>query len=171
MTRWGQVTGYGRPHALCPTALVGRCQDTLEKRRNTQFRVRSGMAFATVASVLTGLLFRVLPAWRMSRFDPLLALREGSHGTAGRAPPAQVPSQSGTSLGIGQGLTGESTTALVSSSNDPRPITAKQRVAWVIIDTLGPHEIIGEAFSAGLATWKDTPTELGSHWDGFGARA
>ena len=39
------------------------------------------LAFAIVASVLTGLLFGVLPAWRMSRFDPLLALREGSRGT------------------------------------------------------------------------------------------
>ena len=36
------------------------------------------LAFATLASVLTGLLFGVLPAWRMSRFDPLLALREGT---------------------------------------------------------------------------------------------
>ena len=43
------------------------------------------LAFATVASVFTGLLFGVLPAWRMSRFDPLLALREGSRGmTSGR---------------------------------------------------------------------------------------
>jgi predicted permease len=41
------------------------------------------LAFATVASVLTGLLFGVLPAWRMSRFDPLLALREGSRGMTG----------------------------------------------------------------------------------------
>ena len=43
------------------------------------------LAFAAVTSVLTGLLFGVLPAWRMSRFDPLLALREGSRGiTSGR---------------------------------------------------------------------------------------
>ena len=76
-----------------------------------------------------------------------------------------------TSLGVGQGLTGESTTTLVSSRNDPRPIIAKQRVAWVIIDTLGPQVVIGEAFSAGLATLKDRPAELGSHWDGFGKRA
>ena len=41
------------------------------------------LAFATAASVLTGLLFGVLPAWRMSRFDPLVGLREGSRGTAG----------------------------------------------------------------------------------------
>lgn len=38
------------------------------------------LAFTTVVSVLTGLLFGVLPAWRMSRFDPLIALREGSRG-------------------------------------------------------------------------------------------
>ncbi len=38
------------------------------------------VAFATLASILTGLLFGVLPAWRMSRFDPLLALREGTRG-------------------------------------------------------------------------------------------
>ena len=38
------------------------------------------LAFATIASILTGVLFGVLPAWRMSRFDPLLALREGSRG-------------------------------------------------------------------------------------------
>jgi putative ABC transport system permease protein len=43
------------------------------------------LAFAVAASVLTGLLFGVLPAWRMSRFDPLLALREGSRAmTSGR---------------------------------------------------------------------------------------
>jgi len=41
------------------------------------------LAFAVAASVLTGLLFGVLPAWRMSRFDPLLALREGSRGMTG----------------------------------------------------------------------------------------
>ena len=41
------------------------------------------LAFATITSVLTGVLFGVLPAWRMSRFDPLLALREGSRGVTG----------------------------------------------------------------------------------------
>jgi len=41
------------------------------------------LGFATLASILTGLLFGVLPAWRMSRFDPLLALREGSRGSTG----------------------------------------------------------------------------------------
>ena len=41
------------------------------------------LAFAVGASILTGLLFGVLPAWRMSRFDPLLALREGSRAMTG----------------------------------------------------------------------------------------
>ena len=42
------------------------------------------LIFASVVSVLTGLLFGVLPAWRVSRLDPMLALREGSRGvTAG----------------------------------------------------------------------------------------
>jgi putative ABC transport system permease protein len=69
------------------------------------------LAFATVASVLTGLLFGVLPAWRMSRFDPLLALREGSRGTTGGRRQHRVQSWllvSETALGlvllIGSGL-------------------------------------------------------------------
>jgi hypothetical protein len=61
--------------------------------------------------------------------------------------------------------------ALVSSSDDPRPITAEQRVAWALANTLGPQSIIGEAFIAGFGTWRDKPVEFGSHWDGFGKRA
>ena len=41
--------------------------------------------FAAAASIFTGVLFGVLPAWRMSRLDPALALREGSRTvTSGR---------------------------------------------------------------------------------------
>ncbi|MGC2502005.1 MAG: FtsX-like permease family protein, partial [Silvibacterium sp.] len=35
------------------------------------------LAFTIAASALTGLLFGVLPAWRMSKLEPSLALREG----------------------------------------------------------------------------------------------
>jgi predicted permease len=43
------------------------------------------MGFAALASILTGVLFGVLPAWRMSRLDPSLALREGTRSvTSGR---------------------------------------------------------------------------------------
>ncbi len=59
----------------------------------------------------------------------------------------------------------------LSSSDDPRPITARQRARWVVFSTFGPQAIIGEAFTAGLGTWRDRPSEFGSHWDGFGNRA
>jgi predicted permease len=43
------------------------------------------LAFASVLSVFTGLLFGVLPAWRISRVDPATALRDGTRtATAGR---------------------------------------------------------------------------------------
>ncbi len=43
------------------------------------------LAFVTGVSLLTGLLFGVTPAWRMSRLDPVLALRDGGRSmTAGR---------------------------------------------------------------------------------------
>jgi putative ABC transport system permease protein len=43
------------------------------------------LLFAALASILTGMLFGVLPAWRMSRLDPSLALREGARSvTSGR---------------------------------------------------------------------------------------
>jgi hypothetical protein len=60
--------------------------------------VRSGMAVATVAGRSSlALLFRVLPACPMSRFDPLVALREGSRGTAGGRRQFKFSSQCGTS--------------------------------------------------------------------------
>ena len=43
------------------------------------------LAFAAAASILTGVLFGAMPAWRMSRLDPALALREGTRSvTSGR---------------------------------------------------------------------------------------
>ena len=44
------------------------------------------LAFAVATSILTGVLFGVLPAWRMSKLDPALALREGTRSmTSGRS--------------------------------------------------------------------------------------
>jgi putative ABC transport system permease protein len=43
------------------------------------------LAFAAIASILTGVLFGIMPAWRMSRLDPALAMREGTRSmTSGR---------------------------------------------------------------------------------------
>jgi predicted permease len=41
------------------------------------------LAFAVMVSVATGLLFGVLPAWRMSQLEPVQALRDGARGMAG----------------------------------------------------------------------------------------
>jgi len=41
------------------------------------------LAFAVSISILAGLLFGLVPAWRMSRLDPSLALREGARGMTG----------------------------------------------------------------------------------------
>jgi predicted permease len=67
------------------TALLRFVPQTLP--RLDQISVDGGvLAFATVVAVLTGLLFGVLPAWRASQLDPLLALREGSRSvTSGRS--------------------------------------------------------------------------------------
>lgn len=43
----------------------------------------SVLAFAIVASLLTGLLFGILPAWRLSRLDPDIAMHEDSRVVAG----------------------------------------------------------------------------------------
>ncbi len=80
-------------------------------------------------------------------------------------------------LAVSQGFTPEnenesvSGSVGVSSSDAARPITARQRAQWAVSNTLGPQALLGEAFVAGLGTWRDKPSEFGSHWDGFGKRA
>ena len=44
----------------------------------------SALLFALAASIATGILFGVLPAWRTSRVEPLAALREAGRGVTGR---------------------------------------------------------------------------------------
>ena len=41
------------------------------------------LAFTVLISILTGLLFGVFPAWRMSKLDPALALRDGARTVTG----------------------------------------------------------------------------------------
>jgi hypothetical protein len=58
-----------------------------------------------------------------------------------------------------------------SSSSDPlRPITAKQRIQWVLQSTFGPASLAAGLFSAGWGTEFDHPKVYGPHWEGFGDR-
>jgi len=58
----------------------------------------------------------------------------------------------------------------VSSSDTPGPITAKERVRWVMESTVGPASLAGGLFSAGWGTLFNVPREYGTHWDGYGKR-
>jgi hypothetical protein len=51
------------------------------------------------------------------------------------------------------------------------PITAGQRVAWVLTNTLEPQRLLGDAVYAGVETADNYPKVDGPHWDGFGKRA
>ncbi len=50
------------------------------------------------------------------------------------------------------------------------PITAAQRLQWVIQSTVLPTNILADAISAGVGTGLDSPRELGTHWTGFEKR-
>src|SRR5579862_3229678 len=60
--------------------------------------------------------------------------------------------------------------AASSSSDAPRPITAKERIAWVVNGTIGPASLVGGVISAGWGTAFNSPKEYGTHWEGFGER-
>jgi hypothetical protein len=58
-----------------------------------------------------------------------------------------------------------------SSSSDARqPMSASERVRWVLQSTLGPESLAAGLFSAGWGTGFDSPKEYGPHWEGFGDR-
>jgi hypothetical protein len=51
------------------------------------------------------------------------------------------------------------------------PITAGERVGWVLKNTVEPQRILGDAVYAAVETAQNEPPEDGPHWDGFGKRA
>ena len=52
-----------------------------------------------------------------------------------------------------------------------RPITGNERVLWFVKSTIGPGSLLVRGpFSAGLGTARNTPSEYGPHWEGFGKR-
>jgi hypothetical protein len=59
----------------------------------------------------------------------------------------------------------------VNGATDPLPpISAAERVRWVIESTVLPTNILGNALGAAIGTGMDTPKELGPHWTGFEKR-
>jgi hypothetical protein len=71
-------------------------------------------------------------------------------------------------VALGQNVSPED--LAVSSTSSPNPITAKERVRWVMESTVGPASLAAGLFSAGWGTLADVPSEYGSHWEGFGKR-
>jgi hypothetical protein len=50
------------------------------------------------------------------------------------------------------------------------PVTRRQRLRWILTNSIGPSHLIGGVFSAGFGTALDRPREYGPHWGGFGER-
>ena len=62
------------------------------------------------------------------------------------------------------------THAVPRSSGEYERISARGRLVWFMRSTVGGPSLTGGLFSAGLGTATDSPSEYGSHWDGFGKR-
>jgi len=60
--------------------------------------------------------------------------------------------------------------ASTSSSDARPPITAKERIDWVVRGTIGPEGLAGELLGAGWGTLFNSPKIYGTHWEGFGDR-
>lgn len=60
--------------------------------------------------------------------------------------------------------------ASTSSSDARQPITARERINWVVRGTIGPESLGAGLFSAGWGTLFNRPRTYGPHWEGFGDR-
>ena len=74
----------------------------------------------------------------------------------------------GSALACGQSVQTSSSRTLPLAPY--QPITARQRLTWIVDNTIGPETLTVGLFSAGIGTWRDTPKEYGPHWEGFGDR-
>jgi hypothetical protein len=50
------------------------------------------------------------------------------------------------------------------------PITGKERLEWVLYETLGPADLMAGVIWAGIGTAENKPFEDGPHWGGFAER-
>ncbi|HEX4001297.1 MAG TPA: hypothetical protein VHX36_01525 [Candidatus Acidoferrales bacterium] len=91
--------------------------------------------------------------------------------------PAPVSNQSNSSSQQSdQGQNGASKPSLMTPlkpvvTNEPyHPITGRQRLRWIITNTMGPEHLAGGVITSGFGTALDRPREDGPHWGGFAER-
>jgi hypothetical protein len=56
------------------------------------------------------------------------------------------------------------------ASEPYRPITGRQRLRWLMTNTLGPEHLAGGVITSAFGTALDRPQEDGTHWGGFAER-
>ena len=49
-------------------------------------------------------------------------------------------------------------------------ISGKERLLWILRETLGPKSLLTGVFTESIATAENSPKEYGPHWDGFAKR-
>ena len=64
----------------------------------------------------------------------------------------------------------EQTLKTISAQAPYMPITGRQRVEWVGLQTFGPESLLVGLWTASIGTARDKPSEYGPHWAGFGKR-
>jgi hypothetical protein len=109
------------------------------------------------------------------------ARAQGATGAGSTAPP---PNSSSPANNTQPGQTGSSSQTEQQTPPPPppgpnnqlqnalyEPITAGQRVDWVLTNTIEPQRLLGDAVYAGVETADNYPKVDGPHWDGFGKRA
>ena len=74
----------------------------------------------------------------------------------------------GSLFAVGQDV--RTSTSATLPSAPYQPITQRQRVHWILDNTIGPETLTVGLFSAGIGTGRDAPHEYGPHWGGFGDR-
>jgi hypothetical protein len=92
-----------------------------------------------------------------------IARAQGAAG-AGTTGPTSQPSRANSSS------VPAAKSAVGIQSDTYKPITAKQRLAWIAESTMGPQHLAAGLVQAGFNTGLDSPREDGPHWAGFAER-
>jgi len=70
----------------------------------------------------------------------------------------------------GNGVLVDHVPTIPATAADYHPITADERLHWFTRATIGPADLVGGLFAAGIGTANDWPHEYGTHWNGFAKR-